>query len=650
MRHPITIILLIIFLPSHVFSQDFGCYDMASIGNDKLDGVFSKTHISGCSFYKIDWNEFTLDSNIEDGYYKKYEFNKDYCSQVIKMEGLVKNGVQEGLWKLYLSEERIYLGNFTNGEKQGLWTGMYINKQGDSICFSEIKFENNLYEGIAKYYSSNGKLDKTISYKNGLINGQEIEYFNNDTSEVNYISKLKEYSNGKLNGKYLIYRQDSPFDTLTYGEYSHGKKNGRFVYFYYEGGKTIVDYVNDEVEGKFIKYYNNGVLAYEFDYRKNLPYNLIQINDSSGNRIESNILIEGTGELKYYYHNGALFSSFEYNNQLISGKFCRYYKTGALMEEGFLYTDKAKSFKKTRPIEQCEDLNLFSAWQLNFAAGTNFTVFNEDGSIRAKLQSAFSDSIGENIIIYEYYKNGMLLIKEFLWRGLQFGEVNNFYSNGTLKMSGNYIIIDHDSINASVKNGVFKYYHSNGLVKAEVNFSSGIETGISYFYDDTGILKRTKIIESNGEIYNIYDNDTVNRIDKNGRKQGKWISIPRSYSENNCYYNPNQIKYYENDSPIGTWEYYSYDEERLIERIVWQDSINSYYQRWGYNNKLIEEGSMINEIKNGEWKEYDYNRGYLKFKGQFKCGKKEGIWQEFKKNGKMIKEIKYIEGQINNAL
>jgi apolipoprotein D and lipocalin family protein len=63
-------------------------------------------------------------------------------------------------------------------------------------------------------------------------------------------------------------------------------------------------------------------------------------------------------------------------------EFSRYYKTGELMEEGFLNTNNTKSFKKTRPIEQCEDLNLFSAWQLNFTNGTNYSVFNEDGSIK----------------------------------------------------------------------------------------------------------------------------------------------------------------------------------------------------------------------------------------------------------------------------
>ncbi|GEM_PF-1252476 len=592
------------------------------------------------AIYEVNWDNFKLPPNVKDGYYKKYEFPKSSCFREIRMEGVVKNGVKEGLWKLYLSKETYYYGNFKNGEKQGVWKAMHINKQGDSICYAEITFKNNLYDGIAKYYFPNGKLKKTISYQNGLINGQEVEYFYNDTTEVNYIKELKEYSNGKLNGKYLIYQYHSPNDTLAYGNYSHGKKNGRFIY-YQNGEKIIVDYVNDKVEGKLFKYYNNGVLAYELDYRNNLPYNLIQINDTSGNRIEANTLIEGTGKLNCYYDNGLLFSSFEYKNQLIAGKFCRYYESGVVMEEGFLYTNKVKSYKKTKPIEKCIDLNLFSAWQLNFTTCTNFTNFNIDGSIRYKLQSSFNDSIGENIFICENYKNSKLLSKEYLWRGLEFGRVNNFYDNGMLKNTGNYIIINKDSIKISVKNGVFKYYYPNGFLKAEINYKNGQEAGVSYFYDDSGNLKRTKVIKENGEIYNIYENDTVNRIDAEGRKQGKWIRLPYSRNENNCYDIPDQIKYYKNDKSIGTWEYYGYYGKQ---QIVWQDSIHAYCKIWDDNGMLIEEGSMINEIRHGEWKEYHHKKGYLIFKGQYSCGKREGLWQEYNKNGKISKEIEFIDG------
>jgi antitoxin component YwqK of YwqJK toxin-antitoxin module len=646
MRYSITFILFCFVFPSLVFSQDFGCYDVNSSYNNALNGAYVKQHIREGVFAKTDWNEFALASNIPNGYYKKYGFDRSLCSQEVKMQGIVENGLQEGLWRLFFSEKYFLVGNYINGKKEGMWAGTWINKQGDSICLSEVEFVNNLYDGVMKDYTSDGELYKLTSYKNGLNHGQEIEYFDIDTSEVKYIESLKEYSNGKLDGKYLLYNYFNPLDTSAYGQYSLGKKNGRFIYHHSGEGRTIVDFVNDKVEGKLIKYFSNGVLAYELDYKNNLPYNLIQTQDTSGNTIELNILTEGTGKLSCYDDNGALLSSVEYNNQLISGKIARYYESGDLMEEGLIYTNTQKSFGKTTPIEKCADLNSFSVWQLNFTAGTNFTSYNEDGSISTKTLSSFNDSIGEYIITRENYESEKLIIKEIFWRGLEFGQVSRYSNDGTLEMTSNYIISDSDSNKTSVKSGPFKYYHPNGIVKAEGNYSDGNEVGSTYFYDDSGILKRVKVIETNGGVYNIYENDTLNRIDYEGRKQGKWISIPHAYSENSCYSNPDQIIYYKNDNPTGIWEYYSYDGIRLIERLVWHDSVNSYSQTWGYNGNLIAEGSMINEIRNGEWKEFDHKKGYLKFKGQYSCGKKEGIWQKFKRNGKMIKEIEYVDGQI----
>jgi len=649
MKTQISIILLIIFLYNISFSQDFGCYDIYSDsnGNNILDGIYTREHTSYKNIYEIDWTEFSLDSNISNGYYKKYYFNKDICSESIKMEGNVQNGFQEGVWKLYLNTAQFYKGNYINGKKEGLWIGYYINDNNDTLVFSKIEFKNNYYNGIAKLFYPNSKVSKTFTFKNGYKNGQEIEYFENDTSEIKYIRELKEYTNGLLNGKYLIYKYDSPFDTLIFGMYSNGKKNGRFITFDYNGTKYITDFVNNKVEGKVIKYFNNGNKAYEFDYKNNLPYNLIVVNDTSGKPIKSNTLNKGTGKLYCYYKSGKIHSCFQYKNQLISGKFNRYYSSGKIMEEGFIYTDNKDCFKKTKPLEQCKDINLFSAWQLNFVSGTNYIMYNENGIVQTKIFSSHSDSLKNNIIILEKYDEGKLISTENIIYGLRFGLFKEYYANDSIKLRGNFIILDNDSVKTSVKDGLFNYYYSNGKLKATITYSKGKEIGRSYFYNDLGILKRTKVIENNGAIYNIYDKDTVNCIDKKGRKQGKWISFPSSYYlKEKCYSIPNEIKFYKNDKPIGIWEYYDYGGSKLVEKIIWKDTINAYSIKWGYNGKLIEEGKMINQIKNGEWKEYDNKKGYLKYKGRYDCGVKTGIWEEFKRNGKIIKKIEYINGHI----
>lgn len=648
MKQSIIITLFTFLSPSFCFSQDFGCYDVDRKATGVLDGIYVKEDISVNSFKEIDWNRYFLDSNFTDGYYKEYTFGENMCIQSVKMEGVVKNGIQEGEWKLYLTDKSFYTGKFLKGNKEGVWLGIYKDHVGDSICFSEIEFKNDKLEGVSKYYNSNGSLSRTISYRSGLKNGPEIEYLNNDTNEENHIRELKEYLNGELNGRYLIYGDKGNLDTLTFGEYSLGKKDGRFTFKNYRGNKIIVDYVDDKVEGKVIRYYSNGRLACEFDFRNNLPYNLIQMQDSSGNKLEST-LKEGNGKLDYYYDNGKLLSSFEYRGQLIAGKFRLYYKSGALSEDGFLYANNEKCYKGKKYIEECEDLNLFSAWQLDFTKGTNYLMFDLDGDVNSRIISSFSDSICEDLLISEDYKKGFLINKETLWRGLVIGQVNSYYDNGKLKMSGQYEIVGKDSVKTSCENGNFRYYYSNGVLKSSAFYSNGKETGVSSFYDNSGQLKRLKILEKDGGSYNIYENDTVNRIDEKGRRQGKWISLPYSFSENNCSYIPDVVKYYKNDNPIGTWEYFYCDAQNLSQRLVWKDSANAFCQIWDCYGKLKEEGNMVKEKKVGEWKEYDKRKGYVKFKGYYDCGLKEGVWEEFNRNMKVLNKTEYIHGQVNTT-
>ena len=638
MRNSITFILFVLYLPHFGFSQDFGCYDLEGLKENIILGSSPHHGTAEGFIYRTDWKEYVLDSNIADGYFINFHFDANTCTREVKMQGTIKNGLQKGTWKLHLDAKSFYIGSFERGKKEGLWKGYYLNEMGDSICISEIEFKRDLYDGITNYYFPNGKLYKTIAYKDNLVNGREIKYFENDTSGENYISEWKEYTNGVLNGKNLIYNQYKPGDTLTYGIYCFGEKNSRFI-DEYSGHKFVVEYVKDKVEGKFIKYFSNGNVAYEFDYRNNLPYNLVQLNDTAGNRIADNSFHEGTGVLNYYNNNGTLVSSFEYKDQLISGKFARYHKSGKVMEEGNIYTNRAKCFKKTKPIDQCEDLNLFSAWQLNFASGTNYKTFNENGSKRANLYASFNASLGEDIIFCESYANGKLVRSEAEWRGLKFGIVKAFYENGQLKETGNYIITDIDSIKTSWKDSVFKYYHSNGALKAEVSYSNGNEIGSAYFFDESGVLKRVKVIESKNASYNIYDNDTINHIDEKGRKQGKWISFENPYSNDDCNDIPNYIRFFHNDRPTGIWEYYSLDGSHLSDRIVWQDSVQAYSQQFNFNGQLWQEGNLINGIENGEWKVYDPKKGYLRYKGNYDCGERNGVWQQFKRNGKPKKSL-----------
>jgi antitoxin component YwqK of YwqJK toxin-antitoxin module len=639
MGHRITISLSLFFLLSCSFfvnAQDFGCYDIS--GDDRYgpwDGVYDKVHVLS-PFFNMSWLFYAVDS-VRDGYYKKEYFNSGSCSNEILMEGNVINGRQEGEWTLYTSPFWFYRGLFINGKKEGLWKGYRVLENSDTITVAFINFKNDSLDGESILHYPTGSYKKT-HYTKGVKDGPEIEYLQND-SLGDLIIMSSNYSMGKMEGEYIEYSQFR--DTIEYGKYTNGKKNGRFIYNNYRG-KLMVDYKNDKVEGKLIRYYKNGALEVELDYKNDLPYNLIQYYDTNGRKIDTLTLRNGTGELRCYFDNGQLQSSFEYKGGLISGKFSRYYKSGSIFEKGDIYTDTCKVFKKTQPMSNIEDINLYSCWQLNFTKGTDYTIYNENGNLKEKACSEYCDSLGAHIIICRNYSDSNRMIGEtaFLW-GLKVGGAKKYYEEGSLHSMEYYKIIEEDGVKRSVKEGGFEYYYPEGTLKARLHYSNDKEVGESYYYDKTGVVKRTKVIVEDGEIYNVFNGDTVNRIDQNGNKQGKWIEFSRFYSIGNCDM-PNTVKYYKDDKPCGIWEYY-YLGGIIYEKVIWQDSINAYahFYSWMVPGQLSEEGPLFHEMKMGEWKEYDLKRGYLKRKGQYNCGLKTGVWLEFKRNGKVKREVSH---------
>jgi len=621
-----------------VQSQNFGCFDESAINDAMNNNIFSRQHTFDNSDKTINWEQFSISTHPRNGYFESYSIKDENCNQYIKMQGSIKDNLQEGIWKLYINEKVYITGNYVKGKKEGLWIRNFINNSGKSTSTAEIQFYNDLFNGPTKYYFKDGKLAKSIDYKNGLYEGLEIEYNYNYDNDDTYLHSIKEYSNGLLNGNYLIYDYKS-LDTLESGHYSKGKKNGRFL-FNNDGLKHIIDYSNGKIDGKFIKYHRNGIIALELDYKNNLPYNFIQANDSIGSTILIGTFLNGNGTINLYYESGSLNSIAEYKNQLIAGKYKNYYPSGNIREEGILFT-KNNNFKFNKQIQTCQDLNMFSAWSLNFTKGTNYTYFNENGTVKAIIYSQESDSTEKDFIITEHYENEKLKKEECRLNGLKIGRTTDYHSNGRIEMTGNFKSLKIDSNETSVKDGIFKYYYPNDTLRAEITYSDGIEIGNSYFFNDSGILKRIKIIEPSGNTFNIFENDTVNLLDTKGKKQGKWISLTNQFAENNCSVIPNEIEYYENDKPTGVWESFYFSGRKIHETIIWQDSVHAHMKQWYSNGKLNAEGSLVNRMRNGEWKEYDYKKGFLRFKGDYNCDNKVGIWQIFNRKGKLIKEIDY---------
>ncbi len=292
---------------------------------------------------------------------------------------------------------------------------------------------------------------------------------------------------------------------------------------------------------------------------------------------------------------------------------------------------------------------MFSIRQQNYSSGTDYKKFSNSGKLFSKTASiSYISNASDTLLYQEFSENGNIIFEVKEIKGFKTGVEKKYFDNGQIEHTGTFVFAYHDSILKSLKNGSFKYYFQNGNIKTVINYKNGKQYGKSFFYDDSGILKRMEEIKESGEILNVFKDETVNRTDSIGLKQGKWIDFSSFYSINNCQDKPNRIFYFKDNKPVGTWEYYDYNASKLQQKYIWRDSVLAQYYHYDVNGEIQQEGFMLDEvIKTGGWKVYE--KGYLKFKGEYYNGEKEGVWLEYRKNGKVKTGIKYNGGKINRA-
>jgi len=133
-------------------------------------------------------NHQTYNDGIKNGPYKEwYVIGK---KKILRLVGNYKNGEKDGLWTYYSENKKWKEGNFMAGKKDGLWT--YYNKTG-------WKWKEETY--IGKYISKITHFYRMVKYhRNGQVQSEgntnfwgsydgKWTYYNEDGS----IKEVKEY-------------------------------------------------------------------------------------------------------------------------------------------------------------------------------------------------------------------------------------------------------------------------------------------------------------------------------------------------------------------------------------------------------------------------------------------------------------------------
>lgn len=282
---------------------------------------------------------------------------------------------------------------------------------------------------------------------------------------------------------------------------------------------------------------------------------------------------------------------------------------------------------------------------------------------------------------WKFYSEAGILLNEIRYsEGRKNGLYQIYYPQGNLKSSENF---KNDR-----RDGECRYYGEKGNLFKLVPFVDGVENGMAKEFGEDSLMI-TLTTYRNGYINK---QEFINRRDKMGLKQGVWKEL---YGNLQTRWDGN----YTDDKKNGIFREFTPDgrivkreeyvngefvknEERQedikldIKREFYPNGSNkrigSYYKdiAEGTSRDYSEEGKITSSqiyrkgrvlaegivdeqgYEQGMWKEYYYctdscinNRGALKGVGEYKDGKRTGLWKFYHENGKEEQIGAYIAGK-----
>jgi antitoxin component YwqK of YwqJK toxin-antitoxin module len=231
--------------------------------------------------------------------------------------------------------------------------------------------------------------------------------------------------------------------------------------------------------------------------------------------------------------------------------------------------------------------------------------------------------------------------------------------NGKLVSTGNY--------KNSKPDGVFIDYFGNGDIQKKTHYKNGKEHGKSITYDRDGKVKAKQNYvdgkqdgkqEGPAHIFGYKDCRYVHYL-KKGKPFGLWETkcrgkivsskdyvTDKEYTEKQYFKNEQlkRIKSYKNGRPHGEQKEYDIDGV-LLKHYVYDEGIlltKKIFFETG-DPKLVEHRNLDDE-RHGAFINY-FENGNTLSKGNYKYGKKDGIWSYYHENGNVRSETTYKNGK-----
>lgn len=398
-----------------------------------------------------------------------------------------------------------------NDEKK---RGKVTTKHTNGVKASQGKVRNYKKTGTWSYWNDKGQLIQQVSYKNNVLNGIAIDYYDGKqkSSEGNYVDGQKDgawqqwYKSGKqlshnfyLKGQYEglqrswyengTLREESIYK---YGvllnrkgwfasgrirkieNYANGMRNGEWRLYQEEGNDTlpilIEHYQNDKLHGQTIEY-RNGRKVTEANY----------------------ILGKLDGAKRAWELNGNKILEENYTIGLLNGT-CSYYDNGVLIrEKNYVMSRKHGLFTENNR----QGLLLSHTWYTRDFEDSMHT-YHANGKVAIR---KLNKGIPTTEVYQQYNDFGVLMVNGMSSMGRRLGIWTAYYPNGKKKSETPY--------EQGKVTGVFRRWHANGKLLIEMECVNGNSVKEPKIWNEAGKpLKRNDkeyiaLLESSlpGDIY-----------------------------------------------------------------------------------------------------------------------------------------------------
>lgn len=348
--------------------------------------------------------------------------------------------------------------------------------------------------------------------------------------------------------------------------------------------------------------------------------------------------INPDGYNKFFYENGNVSSEGTMRGGKPDGYWKTYYENGVLKSEGnrkdFLLDSLWKFY------DENGKLTLMITYKNGMKNGLRTTIL-EDQIITEN----FVDDVKQGLTTW-YYPDSTVFKTVNFKDGREDGLAKEYAEDGRVVTLTTYkkgYIVSREKINRldneGRKQGLWKFFYDNGLVREEGTYRNDLKNGYFKEYDETGKLIATSKWVDGEKQENAVELVRLN-VEKEYYPDGK-IKVVQSYLNGV----PQGVRR-EYDEEGNITAGYLFDHGKIVgEGIVKEDGLkDGPWKEFYPNGQLKAEGKYSKGIKTGKWVYY-YKNGQVEQTGSYdKKGRPKGDWVWYYPSGALLREESYLNG------